>query len=54
MNMPKIKKEAVVSGALVVLGIAQMVLNGKKEANDKAVLKNEITEEVLKNLKNNE
>ena len=56
MKMPKvkIKKEAVVSGGLVLLSIAQMALNSKKEANDKLALKNEITEAVMENLKNND
>lgn len=54
MKMPKIKKETIVTVGLTTLTIAQMILNGKKEANDKAMLKNEITEEVLKNIKNNE
>lgn len=54
MKMPKIKKEVLVTVGLGALSIAQLVLNGKKEANDKIALKNEITEEVLKNLNNND
>lgn len=56
MKMPeiKIKKETLVTVGLGVLGIAQLILNGKKEANDKAVLKDEITKQVIENLKNND
>lgn len=44
----KIKPETAVSVALGVLGIAQMVLTNKKDANDKAQLKDEILKEVMK------
>ena len=44
----KIKPETAVSVALGILGIAQMLLTNKKDANDKAQLKEEILTEVLK------
>ena len=44
----KIKPETAVSVALGVLGIAQMVLTNKKDANDKAQLKDEILKEAMK------
>lgn len=51
MKLPiKIKPETLVSGALGLLGIAQMVLSNKKEANDRAALKAEILEELTKDL----
>ena len=44
----KIRPETAVSVALGILGIAQMLLTNKKDANDKAQLKEEILTEVLK------
>lgn len=52
MKLPKIKikPEAAITAATLVLGMAQMVLTNKKDAADRAVLKNEILEEVMNNL----
>lgn len=51
MKLPiKIKPDVLVTGALGILGIAQMVLSNKKEANDRAALKAEILEELTKDL----
>lgn len=44
----KIKPETVVSVGLGLLGVAQMLLTSKKEANDRAALKAEIMEELIK------
>ena len=48
--LKKIKPETVVSVGLGVLGVAQMLLTNKKEANDRAALKAEILEELTKDL----
>ena len=48
--LTKIKPETVVSVCLGVLGVAQMLLTNKKEANDRAALKAEILEELTKDL----
>lgn len=50
IKMPKIKMEAALTLGTIVLGVAQMVLTNKKEANDHAKMKNEILEEVLNNI----
>ena len=50
IKLPKIKPETVLTAGTIVLGVAQMLLTNKKEANDKAALKAEILEEVLKDL----
>lgn len=50
MKLPKIKMETVLTGAGVLLGIAQMVVTNKKDAADRAVMKTEILEEVMNNL----
>lgn len=50
MKLPKIKPEAVLTGATVLLGVAQMVLTNKKDAADRAILKSEILEEVMNDL----
>ena len=46
----KIKPEAVVAVASIALGVAQALLNNKKDANDRAALKNELKEEIVKDL----
>lgn len=51
MNIKNFKKpssEQIVGGALFVLGIAQLVLTGKKEKTDRLTLKNELKDEVIK------
>lgn len=50
MKMPKIKMETVLTGGTIILGVAQMLLSNKKEASDRAKIKNEILEEVMNNL----
>lgn len=52
MKLPKIKvkPEAVLTAATLVLGVAQMVLTNKKEATEKSVMKAEIMEELMNNL----
>ena len=50
IKLPKIKPETVVSAGLTVLGVAQMLLNHKKEQNDRAALKAEILEDLAKDL----
>lgn len=47
----KVNKEMLVSGGLVVLGVAQMILNNKKQSNDLAALENKVTEKVMETLK---
>ena len=51
----KIKPETAISVALGVLGVAQMLLTNKKEADNRAAMKNELKEEISKELleKNN-
>lgn len=51
MKLPKIKikPETAVTVGLAALGIAQAVLTNKKEASDRAAMKAEILEEVMKN-----
>ena len=46
----KIKPGTLVSVGLTVLGVAQMVLTNKKEADDRAALKEEILKELTKDL----
>lgn len=50
MKLPKIKMEAVLTAGSIALGVAQMLLSNKKEASDRAKIKDEILEEVLNNL----
>lgn len=53
MNIKNFKKpssEQLVGGALFVLGVAQLVLSGKKEKSDRLSLKNELKDEVIKEL----
>lgn len=50
IKLPKIKMETVLTLGGIGLGVAQMLLNSKKEANDKAALKAEILEELTKDL----
>lgn len=50
IKLPKIKMEAALTAGTIVLGLAQMVLTNKKEASDRAAIKNEILEEVMNNL----
>lgn len=50
IKLPKIKMETVLTLGGIGLGVAQMLLNHKKEQNDRAVLKSDIVEEVLKDL----
>lgn len=45
-----VNKNMLVSGGLVVLGIAQMILNNKKQSNDLTSLKNKVVEEVMETL----
>lgn len=51
----KIKPETAISVALGVLGVVQMLLTNKKEADNRAAMKNELKEEISKELleKNN-
>ena len=46
----KIKPETAISVALGVLGVAQMLLTNKKEADNRAAMKNELKEEISKEL----
>lgn len=50
MKLPKIKMEAALTLGAIALGVAQMVLTNKKDANDRATMKKEIMEEVLNKL----
>lgn len=52
MKLPriKIKPEVGLTVATMAVGLAQLVLTSKKEANEKSMLKAEILDEVLKNL----
>ena len=52
----KIKPETAISVALGVLGVVQMLLTNKKEADNRAAMKNELKEEISKELleKNNQ
>lgn len=50
MKLPKIKMETVLTGGTILLGVAQMLLSNKKEASDRAKIKDEILEEVMNNL----
>lgn len=50
IKLPKIKMETVLTLGGIGLGVAQMLLNNKKEANDKAALKAEILEDLAKDL----
>lgn len=50
MKLPKIKMETVLTGGTILLGVAQMLLSNKKEASDRAKIKDEILEEVLNNI----
>lgn len=51
----KIKPETAISVALGVLGVVQMLLTNKKDADNRAAMKNELKEEISKELleKNN-
>lgn len=49
MNI-KIKPETMVTVGMAVLGVAQMVLTNKKDQTDRAKLKAEILEDVMKDL----
>lgn len=49
MKQIKIKPDSIVTAALVVLGVAQMLLTNTKDAAEKAKLKEEILEELTKN-----
>ena len=49
----KFKPETVVTVALGVLGVAQMLLTNKKDANDKAQLKAEILKELSETVSEN-
>ena len=46
----KIKPETAISVALGVLGVVQMLLTNKKEADNRAAMKNELKEEISKEL----
>lgn len=46
----KIKPETAVTVALGVLGVAQMLLTNKKDADSRAALKNELKDEIVKDL----
>lgn len=46
----KIKPETAISVALGVLGVVQMLLTNKKEAGNRAAMKNELKEEISKEL----
>jgi hypothetical protein len=48
-----LKPEVLVTAALGVLSVAQMVLTNKKEANDKKALKAEIMKEIMKEMPTN-
>lgn len=46
----KIKPETAVTVALGVLGVAQMLLTNKKDSDSRAALKNELKDEIVKDL----
>lgn len=50
VKLPKFKLETALTVGGMALGIAQMLLTNKKEANDRAALKAEIMEEITKDL----
>ena len=50
MKFPKIKMEAALTLGTLALGVAQMVLTNKKDASERAKIKNEILEEVMNNI----
>lgn len=50
IKKPNIKPETVVSIALGVLGVAQVLLTNKKDANDRAAMKAELKEDLMKDL----
>lgn len=45
-----LNKDVLVSGGLIVLGLAQMVLSNKKQASEINALESKVTEKVMKNL----
>ena len=50
----KVGADVLVTLGLGVLSVAQMVLNNKKEANDKKALKAEIMKEIMKEMPTND
>ena len=46
----KIKPDIAMAGATILLGVAQTLLSNKKEADNKAALKNELKDDILKEL----
>ena len=49
-NFKKPSSNQIVGGALFALGVAQMILSGKKEKADRQSLKDELKVEVIKEL----
>lgn len=50
INMPKINAAKLVPVALVGLGLLETVLSNKKEADARNVLKNELKDEIMKEI----
>lgn len=50
MKKPKLNGDMLVSGGLLILGVAQMLLSNKKQASELNSLEEKVTEKVMKNL----
>ena len=50
MKNIKLGKELLISGGLLVLGVAQMVLSNKKQANEIEALKGKVVKEVMEQI----
>lgn len=54
MKKIKLNENVLVSGGLIILGVAQMLLSNKKEAAAINSLEEKVTEKVMKNLSKND